>query len=647
MAWIGDDSQITLRQVWNFITGHGITFNFQERVQAFTHPLWFLILSGVIYFTREAFNTTVIISLLFTTLSIFFLLKMEFYDKKKFTTLISPVFLLLFSWAFCDYTISGLENPLSYFLVGLLLYIFSLENWRDNLKYIYTLLALLLLNRFDFVLLYLPLAILLLIEFKSFRHFMNSIYLGLLILIIWHLFSTFYFGSPFPNTFYAKLNNTYTTIQNIQHGLLYFIALKSDLSTPLIIISSLILSILSKNRILIALSIGQILYLYYILSNGGGFMQGRFFSIPVFQSVGQLILVFSSSKFKKNFQLTVLTSLFFTCIILGFVSQHPFFSGTTRSIPEFPFLSETEDRPKPLYLYIGDERGFNIRTNGLFSPERQNWFNIVEQSEKLPTKYRSTCGLLGSLSLTDVSHYLIDVCALSEPFLARIPPINNEIIVAGHHVRKIPTNYGKYLIGNADVLPDKNLNDLLSDVTLAAKGKLLTLNRMKAIWRLNSGYHSNLDFSPYEDIDHWVPKSTTFETLELQNWDQDITPDKLPPRFHEQVKLFHGNLIVKSKKSKTAEALWLFIDHSYEYDIFINDNLEFQQISQEWHDCNGLVLELSESKTIHSVKLVATNLYDSVYSAANRIRYLRLLQKNEIEPTKKLDCSFDPFVKRR
>ena len=49
MAWVSDDSQITLRQVWNFITGHGITFNFEERVQAFTHPLWFLILSEVIF----------------------------------------------------------------------------------------------------------------------------------------------------------------------------------------------------------------------------------------------------------------------------------------------------------------------------------------------------------------------------------------------------------------------------------------------------------------------------------------------------------------------------------------------------------------------------------------------------------------------
>ena len=33
-AWIGDDAQITFRQVWNFISGDGITFNYSERVQA-------------------------------------------------------------------------------------------------------------------------------------------------------------------------------------------------------------------------------------------------------------------------------------------------------------------------------------------------------------------------------------------------------------------------------------------------------------------------------------------------------------------------------------------------------------------------------------------------------------------------------------
>ena len=65
-AWIGDDAQITFRQVWNFISGDGITFNFAERVQAFTHPLWFWVLSFFGYFTQELFLTTIILNMVLT-----------------------------------------------------------------------------------------------------------------------------------------------------------------------------------------------------------------------------------------------------------------------------------------------------------------------------------------------------------------------------------------------------------------------------------------------------------------------------------------------------------------------------------------------------------------------------------------------------
>ena len=47
-AWVSDDAMISFRQILNFISGDGIVFNFGERVQAFTHPLWFFLLSGFI-----------------------------------------------------------------------------------------------------------------------------------------------------------------------------------------------------------------------------------------------------------------------------------------------------------------------------------------------------------------------------------------------------------------------------------------------------------------------------------------------------------------------------------------------------------------------------------------------------------------------
>ena len=42
-SWVGDDAVITFRSLENFLHGYGPVFNIGERVQTFTHPLWFLL----------------------------------------------------------------------------------------------------------------------------------------------------------------------------------------------------------------------------------------------------------------------------------------------------------------------------------------------------------------------------------------------------------------------------------------------------------------------------------------------------------------------------------------------------------------------------------------------------------------------------
>jgi arabinofuranosyltransferase len=45
--WMTEDAFISLRVVRNLLAGHGPVFNMGERVEAYTHPLWVLVLSGV------------------------------------------------------------------------------------------------------------------------------------------------------------------------------------------------------------------------------------------------------------------------------------------------------------------------------------------------------------------------------------------------------------------------------------------------------------------------------------------------------------------------------------------------------------------------------------------------------------------------
>src|SRR4051812_4979540 len=152
---MGDDAYITYRVVWNFVHGYGLTFNPDERVQAFTHPLWTLVVAGAYAATREFLFTV-------TALSWIFAAAAGVLALRRARTLAGAVLMavwFLSSKALIDYTSSGLEYPLSYFLLALF-YVRYLERPVQmpvepaELR-VFTLVAALgFLNRPDAVLLY-------------------------------------------------------------------------------------------------------------------------------------------------------------------------------------------------------------------------------------------------------------------------------------------------------------------------------------------------------------------------------------------------------------------------------------------------------------------------------------------------------------
>ncbi len=68
-AWISDDAGITLRTVINFLNGYGPRFNVDERVQGYTHPLWFILLSAVSYLAGNVYYTTFFVSIVVSLLA--------------------------------------------------------------------------------------------------------------------------------------------------------------------------------------------------------------------------------------------------------------------------------------------------------------------------------------------------------------------------------------------------------------------------------------------------------------------------------------------------------------------------------------------------------------------------------------------------
>ena len=587
-AWIGDDATITFRQVWNLLSGDGITFNFEQRVQAFSHPLWFWVISFFGFFTRELYITTTLLSVFLTITGTFLLVLTEYTSRRNKLPFISTIVLLPFSWAFVDYSTSGLENALSFFLVGLLLYLLFVNNSVKNLQVIFIILALLFLNRLDYAILFLPLVLYLIWDAKSVKKLLYGIYPGILLIIFWFLFATFYFGSPLPNTFYAKLNAGYPAEEVFLRGLNYFMSMKNDLASVLILLLGISLSLISRNRILISLSIGQFLYMFYIFQAGGDFMMGRFFAILVFLSVGQIVLALNCLKKWKIFQINyfIFASLALV-IIIGIFQRFPFLLAYDNYESRGPFYGlEYTDH------HIVDEKMFYYFSYGLFSPTRETWPIIQPQTKHRPTKYYATCGVIGLKSISDPSFFYVDQCALTDPLISRIPAVHSDIWRIGHHYRKIPTEYGEYVIGNVHEIPDKNINALLKDITSLTSGKLGNLDRISSIWRVNTGYYSDIDFTDYVNKDMWVPKTIIGKKSKIAKWD-NIT---------REIK-FDGVINIQSEEPSLATEISFYVNMGNEFEVYVNDKYS-GNIVQESKDI-PVKINLTELTLVSSIKLRA------------------------------------------
>ena len=65
-AWVVDDAYITFRTVDNFLHGFGLRWNVDERVQAYTHPLWMLVMTAATAITSDVFYTSIAVSIAFS-----------------------------------------------------------------------------------------------------------------------------------------------------------------------------------------------------------------------------------------------------------------------------------------------------------------------------------------------------------------------------------------------------------------------------------------------------------------------------------------------------------------------------------------------------------------------------------------------------
>ena len=96
--------------------------------------------------------------------------------------------------------------------------------------------------------------------------------------------------------------------------------------------------------------------------------------------------------------------------------------------------------------------------------------------------------------------FFIDVVALSDPLLARLPALRLAAIdgwQSGHFHRPVPAGYVESVAQDANLIEDERIRAHYDVIRLVTRGPLFSLQRLKAIAALNLGAYGNLPHGGY------------------------------------------------------------------------------------------------------------------------------------------------------
>lgn len=472
VAWLSDDAYISFRTVWNWAHGYGLTWNTDERVQAYTHPLWLFAVTALHVLTDEIYLTAISLSVLLSLAAVAVVL---FRVSRGPVAAIGFVALLAASQSVLDYTTSGLENPLSYLLVALfaVLWLPSRPGQRPLFRLFLTG-GLLALNRLDLALLVAPALGWALWQQRSWRA-LAAAALALLPLLVWELFSLLFYGVPFPNTYYAKLSTGLPKGEYLAQGFVYLLDVATrDPGTALLLgcgVAAPFAALQPAARR--PLAVGIALYLAYVVNAGGDFMQGRFVSVPAFLAAILLTADVDDPR-RLGGPVTVTTVVL---VLLLSASR----------------LVAIEPADVPIRANgVADERRFYFAQTALVHHTRQRHVPMnhawamtgsrMRGTPSQPLQVFSAIGFAGYAAGPAV--HIVDQHALSDPFLARLPA--NRDWRPGHFKRELPAGYLDSLTSGRNLLVDPQQRALYDDLRLVTRGPLLAPGRLAAIWRLNT-----------------------------------------------------------------------------------------------------------------------------------------------------------------
>ena len=494
-AWLSDDAYITFRTADNIIHGYGPVWNVSERVQTYTHPLWLALCTPAFALTGEVYYTAIALGLLVTLAAVTVIV-----GRLAATPWHAIVCLaaLLSSKAFIDFSTSGLENPLTHVL--LLTFVWLWWDEPDGVRRTRRLslvAALGLLNRIDLAPLLAPA-----IAYEAWRRGpragIRPVLVGFLPLLAWELFSIFYYGSPFPNTAYAKLNTIVTADARLRHGLDYLLrTLTGDPATLATIAAAAFAIPRSRYRRDWPLIAGIALFGAYVLRVGGDWMMGRFLTPPFALAVALL----ARASWLQSRRAGLVTAAGVVAVGLLATWEPAILSGYGYSyannlVHGRRTRTPMDDETKTFLMGVMDERRYYYEATGLLktfrAQPRPNYEWSVEglrlRDGGRHVVVHINIGMLGYFAGPRV--HVIDMLGLGDPLLARIPG-GSTTSPMGHFPRTIPSGYVDTIETGENRLTDPDLAAYYDRLHLVIAGPLWSGPRLATLARFLLGRYDD------------------------------------------------------------------------------------------------------------------------------------------------------------
>tara|TARA_R110002096_G_scaffold138218_3_gene291756 strand:+ start:2504 stop:4120 length:1617 start_codon:yes stop_codon:yes gene_type:complete len=495
-AWQADDAYTAWRLVDNFVHGHGLRNNVAERVQTFTATAWTMLNAFVYYFTNNIYYTSTVLSLVTSAAAVLVVARRYSHSTLQLVFLFGAVMLSL---AFMDFSVGGFENPLSHLILAVFasLFFFGDANKRRTFRLLFLVAALGGLNRLDTLALYAPPLLVVLVQAKFSRgDKLRMVALSISPLFAWHLFATIYFGFPLQNAAYAKRFNGIPTSEFVRAGVDYYMnSIYRDPITLTVIVAALYVSWRSGAAKLRAFTVSIAIYLVYILYVGGGYMSGRWFTVPYFAA----ILAILHSRVLEN--VAVGRVALPAVLVLGCLGINPTFTtdkfyGVDR---ERSRTSEWLDKG------IADERASWYQHSGLLLASRNTSLprSLPEWDfHKALTDWKAGMGdgpCIGTMAPAGYFSYLAgpechvyDLNGQVDPFMARLPIQLNEGWKQAHHFRQAVPGYHETLVTGVNQIQDPDLRVYYDKIRLITRGPIWSWPRLKTIVAMNLGQYDYL-----------------------------------------------------------------------------------------------------------------------------------------------------------